>query len=85
MTRRIAQPSSSRSARQRQPTPTKRLARRSAPVAPRPAPTIEKLGFTCFRLVAVYGGEPGDPPYAARRVRETTTRMRVFMHACAAR
>ena len=55
-----------------------RKSRRVISGAPSPAASIERLGFTCFRMVATY-----DPElrYVFRRLMETRATMGVFMRA----
>ncbi len=52
---------------------TRRLAATARPVT--------KLGFTCFRLVAMLGHDPDEPPFQPVRLTRTTARMFAFMRA----
>ena len=85
MTRRPASPRTPSVRERRAPRATKRTPRtsRTAPKAPTAVVTttkslaadIQRLGFTCFRLIATY-----DPTlsYAVRRLLETRSAMGAF-------
>lgn len=40
-----------------------------------------KLGITCFRLVAIAGHDPGEPPFQPVRLSGLSSRMRAFTAA----
>ena len=42
-------------------------------------PKPYKLGFTCFRLVPFYDGQPGEPAYATVELEDTSNAMRAFV------
>ena len=56
-------------------------ARRVTPTRPRPArdPRFTRLGFTCFRLVAIDDPEPGEAPYEQVELISTRNTMGAFM------
>jgi hypothetical protein len=79
MTRRPTTSAATRPARPRRAAPKSRRSTRRAATAIAPAPPkIDRLGFTCFRLVPLAVGTPGTTPYAAIRLRETRAAMGVF-------
>ncbi len=47
--------------------------------APLRTPNPHTLGFTCFRLVPLYDGEPGDPAYASIELEGTSNAMGAFL------
>ena len=51
----------------------------AAPRDPTPCgPTIDRLGFRCFRLVAVDDPDPGEAAWASIQLMRTTNTMGVF-------
>lgn len=59
----------------------KRRPRRTQPIrvmrSPRD-PSITPYGFKCFRLVRIYDGDPGEPPFAAIELQHSTNAMFAF-------
>jgi len=51
------------------------------PTRPRPArdPRFTRLGFTCFRLVAIADPEPGEAPFEQVELIATMNTMGAFM------
>ncbi|MDB4963608.1 MAG: hypothetical protein JWP01_3607 [Myxococcales bacterium] len=59
---------------------TLRLSSVTLPVPPTVRdPSIQRLSFTCFRLVAIVDREPDDPAFEAIELMATRNVMGVFM------
>jgi hypothetical protein len=70
-----------RSMTRRSSTPPGTSRRRRSTAPPRrtaSAPAFTKLGFAFYRLVTISDREPGEPPYAAIRMRVPRAGMAVF-------
>jgi hypothetical protein len=77
MTRRP--PSTSRTTRQRRNQPPVIRVTKSTSVPRPPEPgDVHRLGFACFRLVEIYGVDPGESRYTTIRVRGTRNAMGAF-------